>query len=93
MGQSSIAPTVVSRANTRVFTDGKIAARVCMWINKFHEETTVTASFPDNPVAHESVARYLVATKSVYVRVAEGCSETARNGAQLRRQPSAITFI
>ena len=28
--------------------------------------------FPNNPVAHESVIRYLEAMKSVFVRVADG---------------------
>ncbi len=69
---SAVFAAHLGRANTRVFTDGKIAARVCMWVNKFQEETTVTASFPDNPIARDSVARYLETMKSVYVRVAEG---------------------
>ena len=59
-----------------------------MWVNKFHEETTVTASFPNNPIAHDSLARYLEVMKSVYVRVAEGRGGMAlpRNGAHLQRQ-------
>ena len=86
---SAVVATQLGRANTRVFSDGKIAARVCMWVNKFHDETTMTASFPDNPIAHESVARYLEAMKSVCVRVVEGRGEMAhsRDGAQLQRQP------
>jgi hypothetical protein len=28
--------------------------------------------FPDNPVARESVSRYIETLKSIYVRVAEG---------------------
>jgi hypothetical protein len=74
---SAVIATQLGRANTRVFTDGKIAARVCMWVNKFHDETTMTASFPDTPVAHDSVARYLKAMKSVCVRVAEGRGDLA----------------
>lgn len=86
---SAVITSQLGRANARVFTDGKIAARVCMWVNKFHDETTMTASFPDNPIAHDSVARYLVAMKSACVRVAEGRGEMtrSRNGAQLQRQP------
>jgi mycolipenoyl-CoA---2-(long-chain-fatty acyl)-trehalose mycolipenoyltransferase / long-chain-acyl-CoA---trehalose acyltransferase len=85
---SAVIASQLGRANTRVFTDGKIAARVCMWVNKFHDETTMTASFPDNPIAHDSVARYLEAMKSMCIRVAEGRGEMAhsRNGAQLQRQ-------
>lgn len=69
---SAVVSTQLNRMNTRAFSDGRIAARVCMWINKFHDETTVTASFPSNPIACESVARYLDTMKSVYLRVAEG---------------------
>lgn len=84
---SAVVATHLNRMNTRVFSDGRMAARVCMWVNKFHEETTVTASFPSNPIAYESVARYLETMKSVYVRVAEG-REIAlpRNSAQLQWQ-------
>jgi hypothetical protein len=81
---------------TKVFSDGRIAARVCLWVNKFQHETTVTASFPNNPIAHESVARYLEAMKSVYVRVAEGRTDGSgeivrpRNSALLQwQQPSS----
>ena len=41
-----------------------------MWVNKFHDETE-TASFPDNPIAHDSVVRYLEAPRSVCIHVAE----------------------
>ncbi|WP_081290381.1 condensation domain-containing protein [Mycobacterium asiaticum] len=69
---SAVISTQLGQMNTRAFSDGRIAARVCMWVNKFHEETTVTASFPSNPVAYESIAQYLHTMKSVYLRVAEG---------------------
>ncbi len=42
----------------RAFSDGRVANRVCMWVNKFHEQTTVTASYPRNPIAYESIAWY-----------------------------------
>ena len=87
---SAVFATQLGRANTRVFTDGKIAARVCMWVNKFHDETTMTASFPDNPIAHDSVARYLEAMKFVFLRAAEGRGEIVNslNIANLQWQPS-----
>ena len=85
---SAVIATQLGPANTRVFTDGKIAARVCLWVNKFHDETTMTASFPDTPVAHDSVARYLEAMKSVCVRVAEGRGDLAH-----RRSTSTATVL
>ncbi|MGB9222569.1 MAG: polyketide synthase, partial [Mycobacterium sp.] len=87
---SAVIALQLDRMNTKIFSDGRIAARVCMWVNKFQNETTVTASFPNNPIAHESVARYLAAMKSVYVRVAEGLvdrpSAIALPRAALQRQ-------
>jgi mycolipenoyl-CoA---2-(long-chain-fatty acyl)-trehalose mycolipenoyltransferase / long-chain-acyl-CoA---trehalose acyltransferase len=61
-----------------------------MWVNKYHDETTMMASFPDNPIAHDSVARCLEAMRSVCVRVAEGRGEVAlpATSGQLQRQPS-----
>lgn len=84
---SAVIANHLDRMNTRAFSDGRIAARVCMWVNKFHEETTVTASFPSNPIAFDSITRYLETLKSVYLRVAAG-RELAlpRDGAQLQSQ-------
>lgn len=89
---SAVIAMNLGRSNAKVFSDGRIAARVCMWVNKFQNETTVTASFPNNPIAHESVARYLEELRSVCVQVAEGRiarpSDIAlgRNAVQLQRQ-------
>ncbi|OBI89825.1 condensation domain-containing protein [Mycobacterium asiaticum] len=69
---SAMIATQLGRTNTQAFSDGRLAARVCLWVNKFHEETTVTASFPSNPVAYESISRYLHVMKTVYLRVATG---------------------
>jgi hypothetical protein len=43
-----------------------------VWVNRLVHETTITVLFPNNPVARESVDRYVAATKSVYVAVADG---------------------
>ncbi|CDM76412.1 condensation domain-containing protein [Mycobacterium marinum] len=69
---SGVVAMQLDRINARAFSDGRVAARVCIWVNKFQEETTVTASFPNNPIAYDSVARYLDTMKSVYLRIAEG---------------------
>lgn len=84
---SAVIATQLDRMNIQAFSDGRIAARVCMWVNKFHEETTVTASFPSNPVAYESIDRYLQTLKQVYLRVAEGREfAVPRSPVQLRSQ-------
>ena len=43
-----------------------------MWVGRVHDETSLTVSFPDNPIARESVNRYVEAMKEVYAGVAEG---------------------
>jgi hypothetical protein len=72
---ASIAPlsTVAnSDLNFRIYDEGRVSHQVSMWVNRFQQETTVTVLFPNNPVACESVARYIAAMKSVYVRAADG---------------------
>jgi 2-O-sulfo trehalose long-chain-acyltransferase len=72
---ASIAPlsTVAnSDLNFRIYDEGRVSHQVSMWVNRFQQETTVTVLFPNNPVACESVARYVAAMKSVYVRAADG---------------------
>jgi hypothetical protein len=43
--------------------------------------------FPDNPIARESVTRYIETLKSVFVSIAEGRGAAAplRNGARFQR--------
>ncbi|HTZ15410.1 MAG TPA: condensation domain-containing protein [Mycobacterium sp.] len=57
--------------NAGIYGDSRLSDQVCMWVNRFEKETTLTVSFPQNAVARESVARYVRALKSVYLRVAE----------------------
>lgn len=93
---SAVIAMQLERKNLQAFSDGRIAARVCMWVNKFQNETTVTASFPNNPIAHESVTRYLQVMKSVYARVAGGSIDDGHgiflphNGAQLQAQSGRV---
>jgi mycolipenoyl-CoA---2-(long-chain-fatty acyl)-trehalose mycolipenoyltransferase / long-chain-acyl-CoA---trehalose acyltransferase len=48
----------------------------------------VIVFFPDNPVARESVTRYVETLKSVFVRIAEsrGTAAPIPEGAQFQRQ-------
>ena len=64
----------LDRLNAGVYEDGGIPARVCLWVNRLPDETSVTVFLPNNPVAHDSVTQYLAAMKSIYVHVAEGRS-------------------
>ena len=71
--------------NARVYHDGRNLARLSIRVSRLKKETQVTVLFPNNPVARESVTRYVEALKSVYVRVAEGHGAAApvRNTARV----------
>jgi mycolipenoyl-CoA---2-(long-chain-fatty acyl)-trehalose mycolipenoyltransferase / long-chain-acyl-CoA---trehalose acyltransferase len=57
--------------NAGVFGDSRLSDQVCTWVNRFENETTLTVSFPENPVARDSVARYIEALQCAYARAAD----------------------
>ena len=57
--------------NAGIYGDSRMSDQVCMWVNRFERETTVAVSYPQNPIARESVERYIRALNAVYRRVAE----------------------
>lgn len=70
-----LSPGVIAewqRLNGTIYSDSRSAYQVGMWVNRVEQETTVTAAFPSNPIARESVVRYLQAMKAVYLSVVEG---------------------
>lgn len=76
-----LTPAVVSQwngLNGRIYSDLGAAHQVGMWVNQFGKGTSITVAFPDNPIARVSIARYVDALKSAYVRVAEGRGVPAR---------------
>ncbi|WP_458315745.1 condensation domain-containing protein [Mycolicibacterium brisbanense] len=60
------------RLGGTIYSDSRSAYQVGMWVNRVEDRTTVTAAFPSNPIARESVLRYLDAMKAAYLRVIEG---------------------
>jgi 2-O-sulfo trehalose long-chain-acyltransferase len=71
----SIAPLSAvagSDLDFRIYDEGRVSHQVSMWVGRFRQETRVMVLFPNNPIARESVARYIAAMKSVFVRVADG---------------------
>jgi hypothetical protein len=75
-------------ANIGVYSDGRLIYPLSTFVGRF-DETAMTVLFPDNPVARESVTRYLAAIKSVCVRVAGGqVAEPLRNLTDVSRQPA-----
>jgi hypothetical protein len=47
-------------------------AHICMWVGRVHDEVSLTVFFPDNPIARDSVTRYVEAMQEVYAGVADG---------------------
>lgn len=56
--------------NAGIYGDGRSSDGVRMWVNRFEDETTLTVAFPQNPVARDSVERYVRALKATCLRVA-----------------------
>ncbi|WCR90976.1 polyketide synthase [Mycobacterium tuberculosis variant bovis] len=83
---SAVIAIQLDRMNARVFGDGWIGAQACMWVNKFHEESTVTALSPSSPIAQGSIARHPETMQSAYVRIAEGGWRDVAPAAQLQRR-------
>jgi hypothetical protein len=69
---SSVVCHQLSTMNAAVYFDGRSPAYICMWVNRLADATSITVFFPGNPVARDSVERYLAALKAVFVRVADG---------------------
>jgi hypothetical protein len=83
---SPLLGSLLDGLNIAAFSDGRLTYPLAMLVHRFHE-TAVTVIFPKNPVAHESVARYLAAVKSVCARVADGRDgKLGSNLTQLPRQ-------
>jgi 2'-acyl-2-O-sulfo-trehalose (hydroxy)phthioceranyltransferase len=69
-------------------SDGRLIYPLSTMIGRFNE-TAASVLFPSDPVARESVTRYLEAIKSVCVRIADGgAAERMSNATDLSRQPA-----
>jgi hypothetical protein len=68
------------RMNGKVYSDARAAYQIGIWVNRGERETTVTVAFPDNPIARESIDRYLAAMTAVYVGVADGFVPASTRG-------------
>ncbi|WP_101948989.1 condensation domain-containing protein [Mycobacterium sp. 3519A] len=54
-----------------IYGDNLSHGGINMWINRHASRTTVTISFPDNPVARKSVHRYVAALSKAFADVAK----------------------
>jgi len=72
---ASIAPLSAvanSDLNFRIYDEGRVSHQVSVWVTRLQNETRITALFPDNPIARESVACYVEAMQITYARVVSG---------------------
>jgi hypothetical protein len=58
-----------AETNFGTYGDSLSHGGINVWINRHAERTTVTISFPDNEVAHESVRRYTETLIRIFARV------------------------
>ncbi|OBF06616.1 condensation domain-containing protein [Mycobacterium sp. 852002-10029_SCH5224772] len=63
--------------NFGTYGDNLSAGGINMWINRHAEKTSVTISFPDNEVAHESVRRYIATLIEVFTQAARSVGANA----------------
>jgi len=90
---SALVNSHLDGVNARLYHDGRIPSQVAIRVNRLENETHMIVLFPNNPVARESVTRYMSAMKSVCVRVADrgGAMKPRRNRAQIQPQLACPT--
>lgn len=69
---SSIVATALDGVNATAFTDGRSPAYMYSTVFRLFDEVSIMVSFPNNPVARESVIRYTDALKSAFDKVVAG---------------------
>ncbi|AXN44290.1 SL659 acyltransferase papA1 [Mycobacterium marinum] len=92
---SAMANSHVEGLRARLCHDGGMMGQIDIRVNRLEKETQLTVLFPNNPVARESVTRYVEALKSAFVRVAEGrdvMPARSRTGSQLHLAYSRRTY-
>ena len=67
--------TLWEETNFGTYGDCLSLGGINMWINRHAAKTTVTISFPDNPIARDSVHRYVAALTQVFTCVTKGTSD------------------
>lgn len=98
-GLPPLSPSVIAQwegMNGKVYSDARAAFQVGMWVNRTERQTTVTVAFPDNPVARESINRYLQVMTSWYLRVADGGAAAplaGRHGAAVRPRDELVPVV
>lgn len=69
---SAVVASQLNGAKAGAYIDGRTPAHLYLSVGRLFDETSIAVFFPNNPVARESVIRYVEAMKSVCIHVAEG---------------------
>jgi len=69
---SAVVASAMKGANVSAYIDGRTPAFLYSSLIRLFDEVSLMVSFSNNPVARESVNRYVEVLKSIFVRVAEG---------------------
>ncbi|WP_343710609.1 condensation domain-containing protein [Mycobacterium sp.] len=80
---SAVVASALVGSNATAYNDARSPAYLYMSVIRLFDEVSLMVSFPNNPIARESVTRYTDTLKSVFSRVAAGrySAEPARSGA------------
>jgi hypothetical protein len=68
------------RSNVRIYRLIGFGGDLHIRVFRLEKETQVIVQFPDNPVARDSITRYITALKSVYARVADAHGAPSAQG-------------
>lgn len=69
---SAVVASQLDGSKAGAYIDGRTPAHLYLSVGRLFDETSIAVFFPNNPVARESVIRYVEAMKSVCVHVAGG---------------------
>jgi hypothetical protein len=69
---SAIVATALDGVNATAFTDGRSPAYMYSTVFRLFDEVSIMVSYPNNPIARESVTRFTETMKSVFDRVVAG---------------------
>lgn len=69
---SAVVASALRGANATAYIDGRVPAFLYSSVIRLFDEVSLMVSFPNNPVARDSVNQYVQVLKSVFHRVAAG---------------------
>ncbi|WP_156687032.1 condensation domain-containing protein [Mycobacterium sp. Marseille-P9652] len=69
---SGVVATALDGVNATAFTDGRSPAYMYSTVFRLFDEVSIMVSYPNNPIARESVMRFTAQLKSVFERVVAG---------------------